>query len=197
MAHHLGVVRRAAKAPPEHRGKKMNNEQSNIIAVYDSHDRAEDAVRRLHDAGFDMNDLSVVGQDYQVEERPVGFVNTGDRMWSWGKFGAFWGSIWGLLFGSAMLLVPGIGHIMFAGWLVAALEGAVLGGAIGALGGALASIGIPENSVLEYEAEIKAGKFLVLARATGAEAERARTILDGTQAARVDTFEAKEAAGHH
>ena len=178
------------------RDKKMNNPQSNIIAVYDSHDVAEDAVRRLHDAGFDMNNLSVVGQDYQIEERPVGFVNTGERMWSWGKFGAFWGAIWGLLFGSAMLMIPGIGHVMLAGWFVAALEGAVLGGTLGVLGGALGSIGIPENSVLEYEAEIKAGKFLLLARASGAEADRARTILDGTQAARVDTFEAKGPAGH-
>ncbi len=181
----------------KNRGKKMNNQQSNIIAVYDSHNQAEEAVRRLHDAGFDMKDLSVVGQDYQVEERPVGFVNTGDRMWSWGKFGAFWGSIWGLLFGSAMLMVPGIGHIMFAGWLVAALEGAVIGGAFGALGGALVSVGIPENSVLEYEAEVKAGKFLVLARAAGVQIERAKDILNGTQAGRVDTFEAREPVGHH
>lgn len=86
---------------------------------------------------------------------------------------------------------------MLAGWLVAALEGAVIGAGFGALGGALASVGIPENSVLEYEAEIKAGKFLVLARASGAETERARAILDGTQAARVDTYEAREPVGHH
>jgi uncharacterized membrane protein len=173
------------------------NENTNIIAVYHSHEGAEDAVRRLHDAGFDMNDLSVVGQDYQVEERPVGFVNTGDRMWSWGKFGAFWGAVWGLLFGSAMLVVPGIGHVMFAGWLVAALHGAAIGAGFGVLGGALASIGIPENSVLEYEAEIKAGKFLLLARGSGAAIELAKSILGGTDATRVDAFEAREPVGHH
>lgn len=67
----------------------------------------------------------------------------------------------------------------------------------GVLGGALASIGIPENSVLEYEAEIKAGKFLLLARGSGAAIELAKSILGGTDATRVNAFEAREPVGHH
>ncbi|WP_254244103.1 general stress protein [Hymenobacter sp. BRD128] len=61
--------------------------------------------------------------------------------------------------------------------LVVVLEGAVAGGTISALAGALASIGISENSVLDYETEIKAGKFLLLAHGTAAEVARAREIL--------------------
>jgi uncharacterized membrane protein len=172
--------------------------EANAIAIYESHEQAEEAVRRLQSTGFDMKNLSIVGKDYELQERPIGFVNTGDRMWSWGQLGAFWGAIWGLLFGSAMLVIPGIGHVMFAGWLVAALEGAVLGGAFGALGGALSSIGIPDDTVVEYEAEIRAGKFMLIAHGSEVEVERARRLLEGTATMRLQTYTApKEHAGHH
>jgi uncharacterized membrane protein len=167
------------------------------VAVFASHDQAETAITTLSEAGFDMKNLSIIGQDYHTEEQPIGFVSTGDRMWSWGKYGAFWGSIWGLLFGSAMMFIPGIGHVMLAGWLVAALHGAVVGGGVAALGGALASIGIPNDSVLEYESALKAGSFLVLAHGTEPEVQRAKELLAQTSAARVDSYVTpREGAGH-
>lgn len=169
------------------------------VAVFATHDQAEAAIKSLNDSGFDMRNLSIIGQDYQMEERPVGFVNTGDRMWSWGKYGAFWGTIWGLLFGSAMMFIPGIGHVMFGGWVVAALQGALVGGSIAALGGALASIGVPEDSVVEYETALKAGNFLVLAHGSEDEVQRGKDILANTPATRVDSFSTKDKhpAGHH
>jgi len=54
------------------------------------------------------------------EEDVVGYYNTGDRMRSWGKNGAFWGGIWGVLFGSAFFVIPGIGPLVAAGPLVGA-----------------------------------------------------------------------------
>lgn len=152
-----------------------------MSALYDTHAQAERAVEELQASGYDMKRLSIVGQEYHTEEKVVGYYNLGDRMLSWGSTGAFWGSIWSLLFGSAFFLVPGVGPLLIAGpfvvALVAAFEGAVVGGTVSALAGALASIGIPENSVLEYETEIKAGKFLLLAHGTAAEVVRAREIL--------------------
>ena len=97
------------------------------IAVYGSHEQAETALKILQNADYDMRNLSIIGQNYETEEHPLGFVNSGDRMLTWGKFGAFWGSIWGLLFGSAMLFVPGLGYLVFGGWIVSAIEGAVIG----------------------------------------------------------------------
>lgn len=47
----------------------------------------------LRKQGFDMKKLSIVGQDFDTEEHPLGFYNLGDRVKHWGKFGAFWGSI--------------------------------------------------------------------------------------------------------
>lgn len=162
------------------------------VAVFASHNQAEDAIKNLSGAGFDMKNLSIVGQNYQTEEHPVGFVNIGDRMWSWGKLGAFWGTIWGLLFGSAMVFVPGIGHVMFAGWLVGALQGALVVGGIAAVGGALASIGIPDNTVVEYETALKAGSFLLLAHGSEDEVKKAKDILATTPATRVDSYSTKD-----
>ena len=88
-----------------------------------------------------MHKLSIIGADYHSEEDVVGYYNTGDRMRSWDKHGAFWGGIWGLLFGSAFFVIPGIGPLVAAGPLVvaivSALEEAVAVGAIGALGAGL------------------------------------------------------------
>ena len=37
-----------------------------VIAVYDNHSAAEDAVKELQKSGFDMKKLSVVGKDYHT-----------------------------------------------------------------------------------------------------------------------------------
>ncbi|MDQ2772333.1 MAG: general stress protein [Bacteroidota bacterium] len=158
----------------------MKNEPL-LSVLYDTHAQAEQAVAELQAQGYNMKQLSIVGQEYHTEEKVVGYYNLGDRMLSWGGTGAFWGSIWSMLFGSAFFLVPGFGPLLIAGpfvaTLVAALEGAVVVGTFSALAGALVSIGIPENSVLEYETEIKAGKFLLIAHGTAAEVAQAREIL--------------------
>ena len=165
-----------------------NKFTDHTVALFETHTEAEAAIKSLNDQGFDMRSLSIVGLDYQTEEKPIGFVNAGDRMWSWGKFGAFWGSIWGLLFGSAMLFVPGIGYVLFAGWIVAALEGAIVGGGVAALAGALTSIGIPENTVLEYETALKAGKFMVIVHSSAADVDRAKRLLGETTNQQTSSF---------
>jgi hypothetical protein len=151
------------------------------VAVYPDHSEADTAVKALQHGGFDMKKLSIIGADYHSEEDVVGFYNTGDRMRTWGKYGAFWGGIWGLFFGAAFFVVPGIGPLVAAGPLVvaivSALEGAVAVGALGAIGAGLVGIGIPANSMVHYETAIKAGKFLVVAHGSHDEAEHARDIL--------------------
>jgi hypothetical protein len=164
-----------------------------VITVFESHQAAEAAVKNLIDAGFDAKKLSIVGKDYHTEEHVVGYYNIGDRVASWGKFGAFWGGLWGFLFGSALFFVPGVGPIVVAGplvaWIVGALEGALVVGGLSALGAALASIGIPKDSVVQYETEIKANKFLLAAHGTPAEVEKARAILAKDHAQTTKVFD--------
>lgn len=162
------------------------SEKNSVVAIFESHNQAEDAIRELQKSGFDMKKLSIVGKDYHTDEHVVGYYNTGDRMMYWGGLGAFWGGLWGMLFGSAFFFVPGVGPLLVAGplvaWIVGVLEGAAIMGGMSALGAALVSIGIPKNSVLQYEESVKAGKFLLILHATPQEVERAKERLDGTQA---------------
>jgi hypothetical protein len=151
------------------------------VAVYDSHVVAEEAVRKLAKAGFDMKAISILGKDYQTEERVVGYFNAGDRAKFFGKLGAFWGGLAGILFGSALMFVPVVGHVVVLGPIAATIaggvEGAVLGGGLSALAGVLMSIGIPRDSVLRYETALKANKFLVTVQGSAAEVRRAHDVL--------------------
>ena len=161
-----------------------------VIATYDSHAAAEDAVKELQKSGFDMKKLSVVGKDYHTDEQVVGYYNAGDRMKYWGKWGAFWGGFWGLLFGAAFFWVPAIGPVLVGGplavWIVAALENAVVVGGLSAIGAGLYSIGIPKDSIVIYETAIKAGQFLVVAHGNSAEAAKAQKYLERFESRRPD-----------
>jgi hypothetical protein len=161
-----------------------------VIAVYNTHEEAESAVKELQKDGFDMKKLSVVGKDYHTEDQVVGYYNAGDRMKYWGKWGALWGGLWGLLFGAAFFWVPGVGPLLVAGPLsvaiVAGLENALVVGGLSVLGAALWSIGIPKNSVLRYESEVKSNKFLLVAHGTIAEVAKAKEILKTTKPATLD-----------
>ncbi len=157
-----------------------------VIATYDNHQRAEDAVKELQKAGFDMKKLSILGKGMENEQHIMGYYNAPERAIFWGKNGAIWGGLLGLLFGSAMFMVPGVGPLFvlgpLAGWILGAIEGAVVVGGLSALGAALFSIGIPKNSALQYESDIKMSKFLVLAHGSDSEIDTARQILIRTAA---------------
>jgi hypothetical protein len=152
-----------------------------IVAVFADHPAAETAVKKLTAAGFEMKNLSIIGKGYHTDEKVVGFYNTGDRIRFWGTRGAFWGGFWGLFLGGLFMAVPVVGHVVVLGYLAAivasGIENAVLVGGLSALGAALYSIGIPKDSVLQYETALKTDRFLVMAHGPAAEVARAKTIL--------------------
>jgi uncharacterized membrane protein len=160
-------------------------DNSHCVAVFDRHEDAEKGIRELQRGGFDMKKLSIVGRDYHTEEHAVGFYNAGDRVKYFGKHGAFWGSIFGILFAPAFFFIPGIGPILTGGMigsiLMGTLEGAAVGAALvggtSALAAALSGLGIPKDTVIRYEADLKANKFLLIASGTAADVDRARGIL--------------------
>jgi len=99
--------------------------------------------------------------------------------------GAFWGGFWGLLFGSGMFFIPGLGPILVAGplvaWIIAGLEGAVVVGSVSALGAGLVSIGIPKDSVLKYEVALKTDRYLLIVHGTEDAVDNAKNIIAGTE----------------
>jgi uncharacterized membrane protein len=164
---------------------KIMTKNNSVVAIYPSHTAAEAAIKELQQSGFDMKKLSIVGRDYHTDEHVVGYYNVGDRMKYWGKMGAFWGGVWGFLFGSAFFFIPGIGPLVVAGplvsWIVGALEGAVVVGGLSALGAGLYSLGIPKDSILQYETALKTDKFLLIAHGSADEITRAKEILSRTK----------------
>jgi len=158
---------------------------TSVVAIYDTHEQAEQAVKELQLAGINMKTLSIAGKDTHTDEQVVGYYNVGDRMKRWGGIGAFWGGFWGLLFGGAFFAIPGLGPILVAGplvaWIIAGLEGAVVVGGVSAVGAGLASIGIPKDSILKYEVALKTDKFLLIVHGTADEVLKAKDIIGATK----------------
>jgi uncharacterized membrane protein len=158
---------------------------NSVVAIYDTHEQAEHAIKELQEAGVDMKSLSIAARDMHTDEHVVGYYNAGDRMKYWGKVGAFWGGFWGLLFGSAAFAIPGIGPILVAGplvgWIIAGLEGAAVVGGVSAVGAGLVSIGIPKDSVLKYDVALKTDKFMLVVHGTAEAVDKAREIIAETE----------------
>jgi hypothetical protein len=161
------------------------SETGAVVAVFGTQEGAEKGVKELQSAGMNMHALSIIGKDTHTDEQVVGYYTNGDRMKYWGKTGAFWGGFWGLLLGWAFFAIPGIGPILVAGpvvvWIVAALEDAVVVGGLSAIGAGLIGMGIPKNSVVEYELALKSDMYLLMLTGTAAEVDKARAILEGTR----------------
>ena len=168
------------------------------IAVFPDHPAAEAAIKKLTAAGFEMKNLSVVGKGYHTDEKVVGFYNTGDRIKFWGTRGAFWGGFWGLFLGGLFVAVPVVGQVVVLGYLAAivigAIENAVLVGGLSALAAALYSIGIPKDSVIQYETALKTDSFLVMAHGSAADIARAKAILGATNPSRLEIHRDADAA---
>lgn len=161
-----------------------------VVAVFASHMAAETAVKELVANGFAMSNLSVVGKGFHSEEKIIGFYNAGDRIRFWGKRGAFWDGLWGLFSGGLFLTTPVIGHVVVLGYLatmiIAAVENAIVVGGLSAIGAALYGMGIPKDSILDYETAIEADSFLVMARGTATRIAGAEDLLEAIGPSSID-----------
>ena len=174
----LSLAGLTVKAHPMHA-----QAQDSVVAVFPDHQAAEAAVKKLTAAGVAIKAISIVGKGYHTEEKVLGFYNMGDRVRFWGSRGAFWGGLWGLFFGGMFLTLPVTGPVILVGYVAAAVvsaaEGALMVGGLSALGAALAGIGIPRGSVLQYETAIAADGFLVMAHGTAGDMAQAEYVLKG------------------
>jgi hypothetical protein len=165
---------------------------NSVAAIYETHEQAEQAVKELQESGVDMKSLSIVGRGTHTDEHVVGYYTAGDRMKYWGGVGAFWGGFWGLLFGSGLFMIPGLGPILAAGpivaWIVAGLEGAVVVGGVSAIGAGLVSLGIPKDSVLKYDVALKTDKFVLVVHGTAEEVEKAKGVIAGTKQSHYEVY---------
>ena len=97
--------------------------------------------------------------------------------------GAVIGGGLGWLAGIGALAIPGLGPLIAAGPIVAALAGVGAGGAIGGLAGALVGMGIPEYEAKRYEGRVKEGGILLSVHSDNSDwTSKAKDILKRTGA---------------
>jgi hypothetical protein len=103
-----------------------------------------------------------------------------------------------MFFGGLFLSIPVVGHVVVLGYLASmaiyGIENAIFVGGLSALGAALYGIGVPKDSVLQYETAVKADSFLVMAHGTADEMARAKAILGTVKPSRLDVHAGASAA---
>jgi hypothetical protein len=163
-----------------------------VVALYDDFNDANAAIRDLVDNGFSRDEISLMASDPDNEySRYIG--TTGEEVESGAAqgagvgagIGAVVGGLGGLLIGLGALTIPGIGPIVAAGPLSAALTGlagagagAVAGGVTGGLIGALVDMGIPEETAQYYAEGVRRGGHLVSVRTADHMSDRAVDLLN-------------------
>jgi uncharacterized membrane protein len=142
----------------------VDNHKKKIVGIYDTEQEAILAVEDLKNQGYNTEDISVISRnredvDYISEETGT---KAGKGAATGAAAGGTLGGVTGLLAGVGALAIPGIGPIIAAGPIVAALTGAAAGAGVGGLSGALIGMGIPEDEAKHYDESVKDGKILVL-----------------------------------
>jgi len=145
-----------------------------VVGIFERFDQADAALRALRDAGVSDRDISLVMQDTgSAPERGAGETKANQGTVAGASVGAVVGGIAGL----AALAIPGIGPILAAGPIAAAL-GALTGGALGGLLGSFSGLGIPTEHAKAYDAAVRAGGVVLAIRVPDAQAdERVSDIL--------------------
>jgi hypothetical protein len=152
-----------------------------VYGVFHDRDKVRETVEGLKREGFRDNDISVVFPDRDETKNFAMEHNTKapEGATAGGVTGAVAGGVLGWLAGAGMIAIPGIGPLLAAGPIVAALAGAGAGGVTGGLVGALVGLGLPELEAKRYETEVKAGRILLAVHCDDPRfASSARTALE-------------------
>jgi hypothetical protein len=165
-----------------------------VVALFEDFNHANAALRELVDNGFSRDDISMIASDSEgeygryVETGRQEDVDTSGAAQGAGVgagIGAAIGGLGGLLIGLGALTIPGIGPVIAAGPLAAALTGlagagagAVAGGVTGGLIGALVDMGVPEETAQYYAEGVRRGGHLITIRTADHMTDRAVEILN-------------------
>ena len=150
-----------------------------VICITKSRLHAERIIGRLAAAGFPYSEISVLMPETD-SNHDIGHVKATkapEGTAAGAATGGVAGGVLGLLAGIGSLAIPGVGPLIAAGPIMAALSGAAVGAAAGGVVGGLIGLGIPEIEAKIYDAKLKAGNYLVSVHAhDGNEVDRAQEI---------------------
>jgi hypothetical protein len=148
-----------------------------LIAIFQKHNKAIEAVKILKGREIPEKDLSLLGKT----EIPNEDVKTfSDKILSEGPItaGVVIGPVLGVLAGVGVFAIPGLGFLFGAGALVGALAGLNLGLAGGGIVTLLTSLGVDESHHLKFEEHLKKGKVLLIAKGEKKTVDKAADILE-------------------
>lgn len=161
-------------------GQGAGQGQATLVGVFSSYNAAEKAVNDLRRNGFGQEEISIISKD---DKRKQGSGEYNDDITDGALTGGTIGGLGGLLLGAGALAIPGLGPIIAAGPIAAALSGAVAGG----IAGGLIDWGIPAEASQRYESQIAQGGILAIIRTDSSKINQASSILNQNGARDVET----------
>jgi hypothetical protein len=151
------------------------------IGEFKTHSDAEQAVRELSDAGFNIKHLSIKGEGYHVSELVLGTYGIRARMSLWAKRASMFAGAWFILFGPYTIMVPNAETVLdlpLEWWLIALVEFIVIWALIGAIAGAVYSMSKQHRQQLRFEKRLLCDWYEVIAHGSIDDCEKARSILN-------------------
>jgi len=163
---------------------------TSVFAVYATREQVERTVDALRAKGFRATDVSVLWPE-NVGSKDLGHemhTKAPEGATAGAGTGAIIGGTLGWLAGIGALAIPGVGPLIAAGPIMAALSGAAIGGTTGGVVGGLIGLGIPEIEAKRYEDKLKKGNYLISVHAHDDEQEdKAKDIFRAANAEDITT----------
>jgi hypothetical protein len=137
--------------------------KKSVFCIATTGDQAERIVDQLKAANFSNNDISALFPDKGTTRDFAHEKNTKapEGAATGAGTGGVLGGALGWLAGIGALAIPGVGPLIAAGPIMAALSGAAIGAAAGGIAGGLIGLGIPELEAKRYEGKVKEGNILI------------------------------------
>jgi hypothetical protein len=168
----------------------MASRKTAVFGIYSTRMGVERAVDILSRSGFPVTDISVLVPE-SLGSKDIGTekaTKAPEGAAAGAGTGAILGGTLGLLAGIGALAIPGVGPLIAAGPIVAALAGIGVGGAVGGFTGALIGLGIPEYEAKRYEGRLQKGGILLSVHCdTSEEIESAKELMDRTGAEHISS----------
>lgn len=164
----------------------MTTNKTAVFGIFGTREQAERSVEDLHSSGFSYDDISVLIPDAERGTKDFAHeknTKAPEGATAGGTAGGVVGGALGLMVGLGALTIPGVGPLLAAGPIVAALAGFGAGGAVGGLIGGLVGLGMPEYEARRFEGRIRKGGVLLSVHCDTTErVDRAKHLLKQTGA---------------
>jgi hypothetical protein len=161
-----------------------------IVGSFDSFEEAQEVLRDLQQRGYSRDDISVIANNatgkYSSPSEGPTISDVGAGSATGAAAGGVLGGAAGLVVGLMGLAIPGIGPIVAAGPIAAALAGAGVGAVAGGLIGGLTGVGVSEDDASYYAESVRRGGALVTVRADDSRADEAASVMRNHGAVDID-----------